>query len=63
MKDYQSQLNEAAAEEAQEREEAIDRAMAKLGLDPEDEGAYVALGVLYDEAYDSGNTWEYRFPS
>ena len=53
---------EAVAEMAQERAEAIDRTAAKLGLHPEDEGAYLALGELYDEAFGSGSAMEYSYP-
>lgn len=63
-KDMQTQLNEAAAEEARERDESVDRAMSKLGLDADtDPGAYDALAELYDEGYGSGQQWEYSHPS
>lgn len=54
---------ETVAEMAQEREEAIDRAMSRLGLPEEDEGAYLALGELYDDAFGSGQQMEYSHPS
>lgn len=60
---HQSQLNEAAAEDAQEREVAVQQAMGKLGLDPDDDGAYGVLDDLYADAYAAGQQWEYSYPS
>lgn len=60
-KDMQTQLNEAAAEQVREREESIDRAMSKLGLE-DDPGAYDALSELYEEGFGTGQQWEYSHP-
>jgi len=63
MKDTQTQINEAVADLARERVDAIKRTMAALGLDDSDDCAYDALDELYSGAWYAGQGWESSYPS